>query len=226
MHIRTLIMAAAQAYKRQPSLKGYSAMPVFKGHSQAFIYTNDKNIIIAFRGTEGDNLLDWWTDLKFRKRRIPNIPGRWHRGFIAATQLVLLQLLSRVHFEGRNRKVYITGHSMGAAMAGVFAAYLARMGLDKHVDGIALFGCPRFANHEAAAWLSKTYKGLLHRWIVIGDRVTTVPPFAFGYRHVGEKHVLTGPKKTILDRFRIISQRLLRWKSHTVTTYIKKIGEL
>jgi predicted lipase len=225
MNIRFLVKAAEQAYRRQPHLEGYAATPVFKGHSQAFIFTNDKNIIIAFRGTEGDNLLDWWTDLKFRKRVIPGVPGRWHRGFIAATHQLMLQLLSRIHFSGASRRVYITGHSMGAAMAGIFAVYLTKMNLDKHVWGIALFGCPRFANHEAAKWLSAKYEGRLHRWSVMGDRITGVPPIAFGFRHVGENHLLTGPKRTVMDRLRIISQRLMRWKHHGIKTYVKKIEE-
>ncbi len=225
MNIRFLVKAAEQAYERQPHLAGYSATPIFRGHSQAFVFTNDKNIIVAFRGTEGDNIFDWWSDLKFRKRSITSIPGKWHRGFIAATQQLMLQLLSRVHFAGKTRRVYITGHSMGAAMAGIFAVYLARMQLDKHVRGIALFGCPRFANAKAANWLSNKYAGLLHRWSVVGDRVTGVPPSIFGYRHVGRNHELTGPKRTFWDRLRIISQRLMRWKHHSVKTYVKKIEE-
>jgi hypothetical protein len=113
MKRETLIQAAAQAYTRQPLLDGYTATPVFRGQSQAFVFANDKEIIIAFRGTEGGNPLDWWTDLKFRKRSIPDIPGKWHRGFVTATHQLTLQLLSRVHFTGASRRVYITGHSMG-----------------------------------------------------------------------------------------------------------------
>jgi predicted lipase len=224
MNIRFMVKAAAQAYKRQPELKGYSATPVFKGHSQAFIFTNDENIIVAFRGTEGDNIFDWWTDLKFRKRTIPNVPGRWHRGFIAATHQLTLQILSRIHADHDKRKVYITGHSMGAAMAGIFAVYLVKMDLYKNIRGIALFGCPRFANHEAAKWLSAKYEGLLHRWSVLGDRVTGIPPIAFGYRHVGENHLLTGPKRWWYDKLRIVTQSLLRFSHHDIKTYIKKIG--
>jgi len=222
----TLVQAAAQAYRRQPHLDGYTATPIFRGQSQGFVFTNDQEIIIAFRGTEGDNLFDWWTDLKFRKRAIPDIPGKWHRGFVAATHQLTLQLLSRVHFSAKSRRVYITGHSMGAAMAGIFAAYLTRMDLDKYVYGIALFGSPRFANKEAAEWLSSTYRGLLHRWSVIGDRITGVPPASFGFRHVGENHELTGPKRTWVDRVKIVSQRLMRWKHHGIKTYVKKIEEL
>jgi triacylglycerol lipase len=224
MKRETLIQAAAQAYTRQPLLDGYTATPVFRGQSQAFVFANDKEIIIAFRGTEGGNPLDWWTDLKFRKRSIPDIPGKWHRGFVTATHQLTLQLLSRVHFTGASRRVYITGHSMGAAMAGVFSAYLTRMDLDKHVYGIALFGSPRFANKEAADWLSQKYKGILHRWTVVGDRVTTVPPAAFGYRHVGENHLLEGPKRTWLDRVRIVTRRVLRFKHHGIKTYIKQMA--
>jgi predicted lipase len=226
MNIRFLVKAAAQAYTRQPELKGYTATPVFRGQSQAFVFVNDANIIIAFRGTEGGNLFDWWTDLKFRKREIPNVPGRWHRGFITATHQLTLQLISRIHADHGKRRVYLTGHSMGAAMAGVFAAYLTRLDMDETVWGIALFGCPRFTNREGAKWLTEKYRGMIHRWSVLGDRVTGIPPASFGYRHVGRNHLLAGPKRWWYDRLRIVTQSLLRFRNHDIKTYIKKIGTL
>ncbi len=222
---RLLVRASEEAYKRQPDLPGFTATPVFKGQVQSFIFKNDHTIIIAFRGTESSNLFDWATDFKFRKRPIPEIPGKWHRGFIGAVHQVALRLISSVHFSGQHRKFYITGHSMGAGLSGIFAAYLTRMKLAGRVDGIALFGSPRFANKEGVGFLDAVYPGRIHRWTVLGDRVARIPPFLFGYRHVGIYHELEEPYMSRLDKLRVLTRRLLRGKHHSISTYRSKLEE-
>ena len=54
--------------------------------TQAFVIADDTKIIVAFRGTEPDELKDWFTNLKTGKTAGPK--GMVHKGFLTALRHV------------------------------------------------------------------------------------------------------------------------------------------
>ena len=85
------------------------------------------------------------------------------------------------------KRVYITGHSLGGALALLCGVRMHKEGKGSPV--IYTFGAPRAGNHEfgrAANVLS------VHRWVYAKDVVCMLPSDRIlDYRHAGQTHNLT-----------------------------------
>ncbi|MGA1797182.1 lipase family protein [Sphingomonas sp. 4RDLI-65] len=132
----------------------------------------DGHAIIAFRGTQPDSLRDVLSDV----RALPvswTGAGRVHRGFNDAL-LGLLPQVDRWIADRRIVQLTVTGHSLGAAMATLFAA--------RHRDAdLVTFGSPRVGDAAfATAWEGRT----MRRYVDCTDLVAHLPPKAIGYRHL------------------------------------------
>lgn len=159
-------------------------------------------VVVAFRGTEFlDDARDVWTDANF-----PTVPftalgwGKVHGGFDGAYRTASRLLDERLARLPRGTHVWVTGHSLGGALASIFAAeLLARMdrGVALHFDGLVTFGSPRvgdtafFTHAEASA--AKHRVGL-HRVqnvstsLLGNDPIVHVPfrsTFGESFGHVG-----------------------------------------
>jgi hypothetical protein len=134
--------------------------------------------IIAFAGTDPLNLLNWVSDFYL------GLPGEnAHRGFVDAAASVwdeVGEIVSKSIAE--RRALFITGHSLGAAIALVVAD---RAHTERKLDQVEIyvFGSPRVARIDFAerfAFGKTTYR------LAYGqDVVATVPPTALGFQHVG-----------------------------------------
>jgi triacylglycerol lipase len=139
--------------------------------AQAYILGNKERITVAFRGTEVHEKSDIAADLEFWHER------GFHEGFYEEYEKVQLQVHSEVaKLLGRKKRpVYVTGHSLGAAIASIFCFH--------YPQAIALytFGCPR-----NAAWSKVKELTVPHfRCVNNNDIVPKVPPVALGYKHHG-----------------------------------------
>jgi triacylglycerol lipase len=149
-----------------------------------FIAAGDDIIIVAFRGTE--NLLDWRTNV-MAKWIVLQGGVRVHTGFFQAYWPIRAKMFTTVQrlLAAKLRPVYITGHSLGGALACMATAELANADDARVRDSIAAcytFGCPR-AGDPSFDWYIKVP---LYRVTNGVDIVPTVPPAILRYRHVGD----------------------------------------
>ncbi len=165
---------------------GLPEVKLFEGKStQCFVASNAKFAIVAFRGSEArlresdadprHVIADWLADLDF-------LPEPWdqggnvHRGFKNALQEVWPDLEDYIsNLQKNNRKIWITGHSLGAALATLAAD---RYG---NIQGIYTYGSPRVGDRD----FKEDFNVNAYRFVNNSDIVTKVPP-ANMYCHVGE----------------------------------------
>ncbi|KAG9447854.1 hypothetical protein H6P81_013982 [Aristolochia fimbriata] len=198
--------------------------------TQAFICMdgeqNAERIVVAFRGTEPFEANDWATDIDLSWLSMGPM-GRAHLGFMKALGLqnqkdylngwpkelarqdkdkpvayyAVRDALKSLLREHRGAQVLITGHSLGGALAAVFASILSlheeRTILDRLL-GVVTYGQPRvgdaaFAgymdgttatNANAAAAVGKKFLRTVYRY----DIVPRVPfdDRLFQYKHFGD----------------------------------------
>jgi len=154
--------------------------------TQAFLVAKEDNsyAVLAFRGTEIRKSTDLKTDAK--ASMVSVIEGRVHKGFIQAYQSVEKDIEKNIA-KLDELPLYITGHSLGAALATVATQYLE----GNHIfrDQIAAcytFGSPRVGNNE----FDKDLKSAIYRVVNTTDIVTVVPLLAMGYTHIGDVRFL------------------------------------
>jgi hypothetical protein len=152
--------------------------------TQAFLVSNGEYAVLAFRGTEVKKKMDIATDAKAFKASV--IEGRVHRGFAGAYESVETQVLKGIRKIG-DLPLYITGHSLGAALATVATQYLERDPiLRDQIAACYTFGSPRVGNRE----YDREFKSSIYRVINTTDIVTVVPLLAMGYIHIGDVRFL------------------------------------
>jgi len=80
----------------------------------------------------------------------------------------------------KDRKLIITGHSLGASMATIIAARLKTAGWN--VNGLYTYGSPRVGNESFKKSLDVQH----YRFVNNSDDVTKIPFYHWGYRHHGD----------------------------------------
>lgn len=150
--------------------------------TQAFAAADGTLVVIAFRGT--DETCDWWNNLNRRLVDSPRfVRGKIHRGFRDAffRSYDWLRAMARQIGE---RRVYVTGHSLGGALATLASYVLALRSI--RVAGVHTFGSPRVGDAQFARVYERVLGGLTYRWRNNNDAVTRLPCWSCGYRHVGQ----------------------------------------
>lgn len=154
-----------------------------RGQIEGFVATTDSLLLVSFRGTDptvGDWLLDFQTALETD----PVVPGNVHRGFNGALLSVWSQI--RPYLDNRgNRRVWITGHSLGGALAVACAARATFENPRVGVRGIYTYGQPRYGNEVCSVDCAGILASVMFRHVNNRDIVPRVPPFALGFRHWG-----------------------------------------
>ena len=122
--------------------------------------------ILIFRGT--DNVKNIWTDIDARPTKDDSLGGAYlHRGFKDAATWIFEDIKRDYKLE---KTVYLTGHSLGGAVAQIIGLWLHNAGY--HVQ-IYTFGSPK---------VSTTFFGnrpIHYRVLVRNDPVPFVPPYPF-----------------------------------------------
>jgi hypothetical protein len=149
-----------------------------KGSSHGVVASNDSAVVIGFRGTKDP--ADWLTDATIVRERVAN--GGIHRGFYNAVAEIYDDVYAEAIRQGAaDKAVWITGHSLGGAMAAVFA-YRAMSEKQLMADGVITFGQPLAFTTPLAQTMLEKYGGRYIRFVNEWDPVTRLIPT---YRHAG-----------------------------------------
>jgi predicted alpha/beta hydrolase family esterase len=112
---------------------------------RAIVASKDDYLILAFRGT--DNIQETLADFVIvtTKSGNPAFKGKVHRGFWSLYENIRKEFLAKVKkYAKGGKRIYITGHSMGSAMA-IYAAHELDY-LGYNVAGLYEFASPRYGN--------------------------------------------------------------------------------
>jgi triacylglycerol lipase len=142
-----------------------------------FMIESDDNIVIAFRGTT--STADTISDLIARQIPYPWLynGGQTHRGFTEIYETARMQIINVLTKCNMNKKLIITGHSLGGALATLCALDLACN--SKFSSPIVYtYGAPRVGDPTFAAAYNQKI-ALSHRIVIESDLITLIPPPLF-----------------------------------------------
>jgi len=158
---------------------GFEQCEVFvNGSTQCFVASSADAHVVSFRGT--DNTKNWFINLDLFSTDEPDY-GAVHAGFYHAFH-GLRQRIEQVIGDARTgaRKLIITGHSLGGAMATIAAAEWED---EFNLGGVYTFGQPAVGKEEFQVFIKAKLRDMFFRFKNDKDIVTMVPPT---YDHVGK----------------------------------------
>jgi len=173
-------------------MDGKTAKPLYKGFgfnrhkyfdkkgAQAHAVYDKEWFVLAIRGTEVKSWSDIKADLNVKSITAKYSHGRVHEGFEKEVDKLWVDIRDYVLKQCKDRKLIITGHSLGASMATIIAARLKAAGWN--VDGLYTYGSPRVGNDKFRDSLDVQH----YRFVNNSDDVTKIPFYHWGYRHHGD----------------------------------------
>ena len=204
----------SEVQKQLPTYGLKAAMEINKGSLTAktvgFIASNDTSLVVAFRGTVLTSYRNLLTDAWARKGPISHgSPVKAHLGFVSALDLVYSDVLKFLKKNSTGKKLYITGHSLGGALASLLGYRLAQ---DSKLDFSPIqyvYGCPPVAEpafaHSFQADVSSTIT-------ITGDPISTGVLI-----HLSRLQNLFKPNEV---------KYLPKSGGHSIRTYIKQLKKL
>lgn len=183
--IREIVQRIAQRRHRTPLYIG-------------FVITSAKSNIIAFRGTQTQ--IEWWRNLQAtQKEYLDPITGKqygWvHEGYLEVMRNQIIEtLISTVRQLDPTVPCYVTGHSLGGAIATLSAMEIAlRVPEIREQIQLYTYAAPRIGDRTFAQAHSQLIPNS-YRIVNLSDSVPLVPPIKINnyftkasYSHVGQK---------------------------------------
>lgn len=151
--------------------------------TQAFLAKHDSYAVLCFRGTQSDSPGDIKTDIAISLDSTRY--GKVHDGFKAAYNDVGREIARSITDLG-SVPLYITGHSLGGALATIATQRLEHRIKDQ-IAACYTYGSPRVGNAD----FEKSIKAPFYRIINCTDGVPLLPLAIMGYTHVGDARYLT-----------------------------------
>lgn len=169
----------------KPKMKalGYTGHKFFENDgAQCHAVWNKEEYVLAFRGTEPDEISDVLADLKAWPEGAMTY-GMVHAGFKDEVDKLWEDLVA--HYEKHQRvagkgyrRFMITGHSLGAAMATVATSRFEEF---TNVHQLTTFGSPRVGTRSFVRAIHTPH----YRFVNNNDIVCRVPLALMGYKHHG-----------------------------------------
>ena len=170
-------------------LAGFNSFKFFSGiGTECMVAMGNNAVIVTFRGTELKSLsglYELWTDIN-------TVPvsfeqgGKVHKGFLNALYEIwngdngLYKYLQNILEENKNIPVWITGHSLGGALASLCFSLL------ENATGLVMFGAPKVGDSE---YVKLTKNRAIFRVENRKDPIVNLPPnipnFKFNYKDAG-----------------------------------------
>jgi triacylglycerol lipase len=201
---------------------------ISKDGAEVLVAKDRNDMWFAFRGTEPSKLNDVMADLKVVKNTAM-AGGKVHGGFKQEVDDVWMDILEELEHNDQlkvRKDVYMTGHSLGAAMATIASTrYIP--------EELFTFGSPRVGGPRFIKNITCPH----YRFMNNNDIVCRIPPAWLGFRHHGEMIYFDrfgnhSPKPTWSDFFYGITQSWKRFKffdgvvDHGMPNYVKAINKL
>jgi hypothetical protein len=153
-------------------------------------------VILAYRGTEPTNVINWLTDIDVDPvtftlpGRRPTAPGAVvHAGFVRNVDTTWSEIREALDEAAHGRRIdgdgvvehemqalFVTGHSLGAAMAAIAGVWLAKGAFIDQLRGVYTFGQPMIGSPECASYCESVIGDRLFRHVYADDVVPHLPP--------------------------------------------------
>jgi predicted lipase len=184
-------------------------------------------VIAAFRGSV--DVKNWIANLDGTQVAYPKCSGcNVHQGFYNAYAEVSATVKGQVQLilsKYRTAGVYVTGHSLGGALATLAA--LDIKSTFGRVDQFYTYGEPRVGNAAFASYFAGAFP--IYRVVHYADIVPHVPPYGlFGYTHGGTQIWYTEDMQTYQSCtaeqttcMNSLSPTSLNTNDHSLSTYLK-----
>ncbi len=172
-----------------------------KNGTYAIIANDEKHTIIAFRGTEAGDKMDFLTDVKIGTTNFGK-KGSAHQGFVEALTQVQAELdaFLQSHHKPKTMHLWITGHSMGGALATLYSVENAKLRPNTYT-----LGTPRTVG-QAISEMPLEFP--FFRIVNDNDIVPKLLPKPF-YAHIGTTIFISSEAKILVN-----PPALEKWKSH------------
>ena len=197
--------------------------------THGFITGDQNKIIVVFRGSK--SIKNFITDiLAYPKKINPNSCNaqirnyKGHGGFVTALntvyEKVMVTLTNDPRFE--KKQLYITGHSLGGALAALLAFRLEANGIAK--PKLYSFGCPPVGDRAYYGYTKNTYSAPSYTIYIRYDPVSNgyvaniakALGFFLPYKEISLKTFYKPRGIPIYDHYRLLA-------NHNIDNYIKRL---
>ena len=167
----------------------YDNILVQNGEQVIFGYNQEyESIFVSFRGSE--NIQNWITNIQVSQTTpYPDYNIAVEKGFFKLFETLKPNIYTNVDALTRKyntTKLLITGHSLGAALATLYAFDILYYKKDYKIHYLVTFGSPRVGNKEFAV-IFESYPIYSKRITHYYDVVPHVPEEFMGYRHISQE---------------------------------------
>lgn len=198
---------------------GLHVEPMFIVSTAYLVQSEDgRLVLLAYRGTEPTRVVNWLTDLDLypdrialrlgEEERVHEVHGGFYRN-VRATRFLVVEALRRA-LDGRPvdggddelagmEALYVTGHSLGGAMASLMGLMVASdphyASLDAVLRGVLTFGQPMIGGPDLAAACDgdARLRERVVRYVYGRDVVAHLPPRDTGdFAHFGQERRYDG----------------------------------
>lgn len=150
--------------------------PLGGANTQGFVARRGDAVFVSFRGTEPTAAADWLSDLNYHCCALaPGSAGLVHGGFAGALGEVKEAMVRAVGELPRDVRLFVTGHSLGGALA-VLAAAVLHFHAGRPIAGLYTYGQPRVGDPVFSKALDDAFGAVAFRYANDRDIVPHVPP--------------------------------------------------
>ncbi|EAR92667.1 lipase family protein (macronuclear) [Tetrahymena thermophila SB210] len=160
--------------------------------------THHDAIVVVFRGTVPWLIENWIADLNTFKTQYPLCQNCYvHQGFYNQFKQLKSQLVTSFTSLRQlypNAKVFVTGHSLGAAMSAHSIPVIYQLNGNKPIDAFYNYGCPRVGDQTYANWFNSQNFALEYGRINnAADPVPHLPPLLYPFSFFHYNHEIFYP---------------------------------